>query len=63
MCSTGIQEEELEKVTEDALEKKTKNFSKLMSNIKLKFQGIQGKIKNKEIILMNIIVKLHKNQR
>lgn len=34
-----------------------------MSNIKLKFHGIQGRIKNKEIILMNIVFKLHKSQR
>lgn len=52
-----------EKVTNDALEAKTKNVSRLMSNIKPKIQDIQRKIKNKENTHNNIVLKLHKNKR
>ena len=41
--------------TEDTCEVKTKNFSQLLSNIKIKIQEIQTKFKNSETIPRNII--------
>lgn len=60
MHQRNTEREGLEEVTDDTLDVKIKNFSKFISNNKLKIQYIQRK---KKSCLRNIVFKLHKSKR